>query len=351
MRIALLAPLEESIPPKKYGGIESVVSSLADTLVERGHKVTLFATGDAKTSAQLVFTAKKHLRGDRYGWQEYNYPLLEIAKVIERADDFDIIHSHVDEFALFFSRFTSTPMVSTTHNPFDRRNKRRPPSRLVVYDYFYPHPLISISKSQRRAAKIKGNFIGTVYNGVDTSFFKFNPNPKNHFVWISRFGHHKGPVEAIKAAKLAGVKLKMAARIERSDKKFFNQFIKSRLIPRQIYYVGELLSSGKQKFFAEAKALLYPIDWEEPFGLVLVEAMATGTPVIAFDRGSVREIVDDGKTGFVVKSMREMVKAIKNIDQIKREDCRARVEKLFSAEKMVTSYEKIYYEIIKKKKK
>jgi len=351
LRIGIIAPPWYRVPPEKYGGIELVVYNLVEELVKRGHDVTLFAAGDAKTSAKLVPVVKRNLRQAGYPWIEYSYPLLNAFNAISRSEKFDIIHSHVDEIALFFTKFTSTPILSTTHNPFDKRDNRKLPGRLAAYDFFYPHPLVSISKSQKKVAKIKGNFVGTVYNGINTSLYKFNPKPKDHFIWIARFGAHKGPVEAIRVARSAGIKLLLAGPVGREEKKFFETQVKPRLVPGQIKYVGEIGQKEKNEFFGSAQALLYPINWEEPFGLVMIEAQACGTPVIAFRRGSIPEIIEDGKTGFIVKNIKEMAVAIKNINTIKREDCRKRVESLFSIEKMVSDYEKIYYELIAKNKK
>jgi len=351
LKIAQIAPLWYKIPPESYGGTERVVYNLTEGLVKKGHEVTLFAAGDAKTSARLIPTYKRSLRSDRFSWNEYNYPLLNIAKAFERADKFDIIHSHVDEFALFFTKLVDTPVVSTTHNPFDRRDKERPPGRMVVYDYFYPHPLVSISKAQKEAAKIKGNFIGTVYNGIDLKLYSFNPGPKDHFIWVSRFGAHKGPLEAIKAAKLAKEKLILAGHLDPENVSFFHKYIEPNLNVERVQYVGAINEKQKSKFFGQAKALLYPINWEEPFGLVMIEAMACGTPVIAFGRGSVPEIIRNGKNGFIVRSIREMASAIKKIDAIDRKVCRKYVEKYFSVDRMVEDYEKIYHRIISKHKR
>lgn len=351
LRIGIIAPPWYRVPPKKYGGTELVVYNLVEGLVKRGHKVTLFASGDSKTSAKLIPVVKKNLREAGYPWIEYSYPFLNAFNAISRSREFDIIHSHVDEIALFFTKFASTLVVSTTHNPFDKRDNRKLPGRLAAYDFFYPHPLVSISKSQRKIAKIKGNFVGTVYNGIDTSIYKFNSKPKDHFIWIARFGAHKGPIEAIQAAKTAGVKLVLAGHLGREEKKFFNKYVKPRLVPRQIYFIGEIGQREKNNFFSSAKALLCPVNWEEPFGLTMIEAMACGTPVIAFNRGAIPEIVENGKTGFVVKNVKEMTEAIKNINTIRREDCRKRVEKFFSAEKMTSDYEKIYYKLIEKNEK
>lgn len=360
LRIGIIAPLWYSIPPDMYGGTERIVYHLVEGLVQKGHRVTLFAAGDAKTSARLIPTATRSLRKDAYGWNEYCLPLLNIYKAIERAREFDIIHSHADEFALFFSRLIRTPMVSTAHNPFDRRyhyrnEKRFVYSRLQVYDYFYPHPIISISRAQKNAAKIRGNFVGTVYNGIDVSKYRYCSNPQEHVIWISRFGGHKGPVEAIKAARLAGVKLIMAGHLDRENAPFFDKEIKPLLEPGRIEYIGELNQKNKNVFLGSGKALLYPANWEEPFGLIMIEAMATGTPVIAFRRGAVPEVVKNGKTGFVVKTVEGMARAIKKIDAIRREDCREHVLKNFTIQRMVDDYEAIYYELIsrhgKKRKK
>lgn len=344
LRIAQIAPLWFSIPPKKYGGIERIIAFLCNGLVDKGHKVTLFAPGDSKTKAKLVAPVKIGVKEMGAKWNAYWWNNLIHSMAFENAKDFDIIHCHWIIMGAYFQRMVKNPVLHTQHNI--------PPTgslRWKTYEHYKNDlNLVFISKSERNNAPIKFKNNWIIYNGIDLSPFKFNAKPQDHFVWVARICPAKGPETAIKIAKKAGVKLLLAGQIQKQHQEYFRTRIKPHL-NSQIKFVGELTQKQLGSFYGKAKALLYPIDWEEPFGLVMAESMACGTPVIAFNRGSVPELIEHNKTGFIVDTISEAVKAVKKIDQIDRADCRAHVENLFSKQKMVDEYEKLYYKLIAKR--
>jgi len=350
LKIAQVAPLFLRIPPKKYGGLESVVYDLTNELVKRGHEVTLFATGDSKTKAKLISITPRGLIEQGTSWQNPLLNLLNLYKAFKLASRFDIIHTHIDTYELFFPSFSKTPTLHTIHNPLLSKKGLSFNTRLKIFNFFRNNNFVAISQSQKKLSQPKLKFIDVVYNGIDLERFKFNPSPKNHFIWIGRLHKDKGIENAIRAAKKAGVRLLLAGRKEsESEKNYFEKIIKPMIKNSKISYVGEIPLKRKIKFFREAKALIYPIEWEEPFGLVMIEAMACGTPVIAYPKGAVPEIVEDKKTGFLCQNINQVVQAIKKINEIKRLDCRKHVEKNFSAEIMAKNYLKIYYKILERK--
>ncbi len=345
LKIAQIAPLWFSIPPKKYGGIERIVSYLTEELVRRGHDVTLFASGDSKTKAKLVAVAKKGLISQGIPWSDYTWTGLNTSIAFEMANKFDIIHSHWGFFAAFFQKLIKTPILYTFHNipRFDDH-------RWKILDYYKKDlNVVFISQSEKRNSPIEFKKSWVVYNGIDISQFKFNPKPKNHFVWIGRLSPEKGIENAIKVAEGTGINLLLAGQIQDMRKDYFEKTIKPHL-SKKIKYIGEIPTEKLSDFYGQAKACLYPIEWEEPFGLVMAESMACGTPVIVFNRGSAKEVVENGKTGFVVENINEMVMTIEKTDKINRFACRQRVEKYFTYQRMVDNYEKIYYEILKLRK-
>ncbi len=360
LKIAQVAPLWVRIPPEKYGGIERIVHYLTEELVKRGHDVTLFASGDSKTKAKLISVYPRALKKDNIPWTDPFWNLENLSLAFKKAGEFDVIHSHLDLWTLFFQGLVKTPVVHTFHNPLytsSITDPKRLPTRLEMFEIHKKESYgCFISKSQKKLCPVKFPKNSVVYNGIDVSLYKFNPKPKDYFCWIARIDPYKGIENAIAAAEKAGVKLHLAGRLDPTRRKYFKEKIKPHLNSK-IKYVGELNQDELSDFYGNAKACIYPIEWHEPFGLIMVEAMATGTPVIAFDMGSVSEVVKDGKTGFVVKpflkdgrrNINGIVKAIKKIDQIKRKDCRQRVEKYFSYQKMVDNYEKIYYKLANKK--
>ena len=348
LKIAQVAPLWFSIPPKNYGGIEWIVYLLCEGLKKRGHKVTLFATGDSKVSCKLVATYPRSLIESGISWQDPTFNLMNLTEAFKRAGSFDIIHTHVDLWECFFSPLTKTVSLHTIHNPLYVRNTSpQKNSRLLTLEYFRNQNFVAISRSQKRISAAKLNFVDVVYNGIKIEDFKFNPKPKDHFIWCARIDKHKGIENAIEIAKRANIKLILAGRLDPTQREYFEKRIKPHL-GKQIKFIGEYSQKEKSDFFGQATALLYPIEWEEPFGLNMVESMACGTPVVAFKRGSVPEVVKDGKTGFAVEKIEEAVEVVKMIGKIKREDCRQWVEKNFTAEIMVKNYEKLYYKLLKK---
>jgi len=348
LKIAQIAPLWFPIPPIKYGGIEWVVYNLVEGLIKKGHQITLFASKDSKVpkKCKLVSVYPTSLIKDGISWQDNTYNILNLSEAFKRADEFDIIHSHVDLWEVFFPALVKTPCLHTIHNPLYSSAKKD--SRLFILKHFKNNNFVAISNSHRKLSRTKLNFLATIYNGIRIQEFKFNPKPKDHFIWCARIDKYKGIENVIEIAEKTGIKLHLAGRLDDSQQEYYKKRIKPHL-NNKIKYIGEYSREEKSKFFGEAKALIYPIEWEEPFGLNMAEAQACGTPVIAYDRGSVSEVVKDKKTGFVVKTIQQAIKAVKNIDKIKRKDCRKLVEKKFTEETMVKSYEKLYYKLLSKK--
>ncbi|MCX6759652.1 MAG: glycosyltransferase family 4 protein [Candidatus Nealsonbacteria bacterium] len=347
MKIALLAPFEESVPPQKYGGTELIVYYLAQ-LLSKKHSVFLFATGDSKTKARLIPIFPRNIRKEKISQDmkiRESLKYIGIAKVVKELKKIkvDIIHNHIGWRFLPFAPLFKSPVVTTLHGPLNV------PYQQFVYGQFKKFPFISISNSQRKPFPDL-NYAATVYNGIDIKEFDFNDNPKgDYFAFLARMSPEKGPVQAIQAAKKAGVKLKMAAKVDAVDKEYFEKEIRPLIDGKQIKFLGEIGPKEKNNFLKNAKGLLIPLQWEEPFGLFMIEAMACGTPVIAFKRGSVPEVVKDKKTGFIVKTINEMAEAIKKIDQIDRKECRKWIKEKFTAERMVSDYEKVYEKILKAK--
>lgn len=348
LRIAQIAPLWVRIPPKKYGGIELIIFHLANELTRRGHKVTLFASGDSLTKAKLVSVIQKPLLDMGIKWTNLSMTFLNIAEVYKRQREFDIIHGHNDINELFFASIATTPSIHTMHNPL--QSSKKLDTRRIVLEQYKHLNFVSISKSQRQLSDVKLHFIANIYNGTDEKRLKFTATPDNQFIWIARVDKYKGIENAMSAARKAKEKLVMAGRLDYTQQDYFAKRIKPQLDGRRLSFIGEIGAPQKSQFFGNAKALLYPIEWNEPFGLVMTEAMACGTPVIGFDHGSVREVVKNGVTGFVVNTIPEMVRAMKKIDTIDRKKCRAWVEEKFSISAMVDAYEDAYEKILFKRR-
>lgn len=350
LRIAQIAPLWFTIPPKGYGGIERVVSILTEELVRRGHNVTLFAAPGSATSAKLASVFPHPLRDVDHPWNNPVWNLRNLAKAFEEAQrgTFDIIHSHLDLWALFFHGLTDTPVLHTMHNPLYRTNAdATKDDRLRLFQEEANRTnVVFISESARKNAMVRLPRSRVIHNGIDLSHFLFDKTGGDHFIWIARINKHKGIENAIEAAERCDAKLVLAGRIDPTQEEYFAKTIKPHL-NRNITYVGELTGTELPAFYASAKALIYPIEWEEPFGLVVAEAMACGTPVIAYRRGAMEELIEHGKTGFVVESeIEKLIDAMKNIDGIDRMYTRAHAEKNFSKERMTDTYEKLYYELV-----
>jgi len=339
MRIAQVAPLTESVPPQLYGGTERVVSALTEELVARGHEVTLFASGDSVTAAKLVPCSERSLRLDGAARDHMAFTTMELAEVFDRAGEFDVIHNHVDYFAFPFARQSRAPVVTTTHGRLDLRETQR------VYRYFRDASLISISDSQRVPLPDL-NWAATVYNGADMTRFHLRREPGTYLAFLGRISPEKRPDRAIDVARALGMPLKIAAKVDDVDREYFESAIKPQLGHPLIEFVGELGDADKDKFLGNAFAYLFPIDWPEPFGLAMVEAMACGTPVIAMNCGSVPEVVADGVSGFVCDSLRDFMDAVPKVADIDREACRAYVATRFSAAAMADGYEAVYRQMV-----
>lgn len=345
LRIAQIAPLWFSVPPKKYGGVERIAAFLCDGLTKKGHKVTLFASGDSKTKAKLVPLIEKGVIPSGGYWGDYWWNPFNHSVAFGMAKDFDIIHCHWGIMGAYFQQFVKTPVIYTMHNISPAGDLR-----WKVFDYYKKElNLVFISKSEKKSSPIRFKNSWIIYNGIDMKPFKFNPKPKDHLIWIARVHKEKGIENAIEIAKKTKHKLIMAGQIQPQMKKYFEKKIKP-LLGTKIKFIGELSQEQLPAFYGQAKACLYPIEWEEPFGLVMVESMAAGTPVIGFKRGAVPEVIKDGKTGFVVDTVPQAIEALGKIGQIERADCHKRVEENFSSQKMVDEYEKVYFEILRKQK-
>ena len=336
MRIAQVAPLYEAVPPSLYGGTERVVAYLTDALVELGHDVTLFAGAEAKTRAALVPSRDRAIRLDPYPLKsELAAHLAMLQEVRERADDFDVIHFHTDMLHFPFFEDRAAQTITTVHGRLDMKDLAG------AYRRWRRYPLVSISDDQRRALAF-ANWIATIYHGLPTDLYRFHARSDAYAVFVGRISPEKRADRAIEVARRAGRLLKIAAKVDESDAAYFRDRIKPMLASPGIDFVGEVGDAQKNALLGSAVALLFPIDWPEPFGLVMIEAMACGTPVIAWDRGSVSEVIEDGVTGFVVNSEKEAVAALQRVEELDRRAIRREFEKRFSANTMARNYVQTY---------
>jgi glycosyltransferase involved in cell wall biosynthesis len=334
--------LFEAVPPKMYGGSERVVSNLTEELVAQGHDVTLFASGDSVTAAKLDATWPNALRLDPSirDWIAIYAMLIE--HVRRRAHEFDVLHFHIDYFpnAVFLRQ--ETPFVTTLHGRLDL------PELQAVYNYFPDVPMISISNNQRRPCPDL-NWVATVHHGIPENLLRPVPVPveEPYFAFLGRISPEKGIERAIRIATQCGVKLKVAAKVDNADRVYYDTQIAPLLANAHVEFIGEINDSQKPAFLSGARALLFAIDWEEPFGLVMIEAMACGCPVIAFRRGSVPEVMTDGVTGFIVDNVEEAVAALGRLDEIDRVGVRRHFEKRFTARRMAEDYVRVYERLIR----
>lgn len=335
MRIAQVAPLYESVPPKYYGGTERVVSYLTEELVGQGHDVTLFASGDSVTAARLVAPCYRSLRLDKSCIDQMAHHVVEIEKVFRSASQFDIIHSHLDYLPFPLARRERTPVLTTLHGRLDL------PDLIPLYREFSEMPVVSISDAQREPLPSL-NWQGTLYHGLPANRYTFREEPGNYLAFLGRICPEKRVDTAIEIAKCAGMELKIAAKVDRVDREYFNAVIHPLLDHPLIEYVGEIGEGEKDEFLGNAYALLFPIDWPEPFGLVMIEAMACGTPIIARCRGSVPEVMEEGVTGFICDSVEEAIRAVEEVANLKRKWCRQAFEKRFTVTQMALGYLAIY---------
>lgn len=339
MRIAQLAPLFESVPPQLYGGTERVVSALTEELVHRGHDVTLFASGDSVTSARLRAPVERSLRLDGRAHDYVAFTMIELAEVFDAADEFDVIHNHVDYLAFPFSRFSRTNMITTAHGRLDI------PEVQSVYRHFWDAGLVSISNDQR-APLADARWLATVYNGIDFSSYRFRREPGTYLAFLGRISPDKRPDRAIEVARALDMPLKIAAKVDDVDRPYFEHAIKPHLQHPLVEFVGEVNEREKDEFLGNAFAYLFPIDWPEPFGLTMVEAMACGTPVVGMSCGSVPEVIEHGVSGFVCDSLPEFISAVPRASEIDREACRASAFNRFSASVMADGYEAVYDHVV-----
>ncbi|MCG6156170.1 glycosyltransferase family 4 protein [Rubinisphaera margarita] len=337
MRIAQVAPLIESVPPRKYGGTERIVSYLTEALVAKGHEVTLFASGDSRTSANLCPVTAEALRLASVPRNPFIQHMIEFEEVVRRQDYFDVIHFHTDYFHFPLARHLRTPHVTTLHNRLDL------PDLQDVFNEFREIPVVSISNSHRRPLP-QANWVSTVYNGIPLNNH-FQDHPGEYLAFLGRFTPDKGPEAAIEIALRTNMPLKMAAKIDASDQDYFDQRIRPHLQHPLIEYIGEVDEQGKYELLRDAYALLFPICWPEPFGMVMTEAMSCGTPVVAFEAGSVPEVMRNGVSGFIVHSIEEAVAAIPQISHLGRRRCRQYFEERFTAEQMAQGYLQAYRQV------
>lgn len=342
MRIAQVSPLHESVPPKLYGGTERVVSYLTEELVQMGHDVTLFASGDSHASARLVACWPESLRLSD-SCDDPNVPhLLEIEQAFARADEFDLIHFHADYLHFPLTRRHRIPTVTTLHGRLDL------PCLQPLFREFADVPLVSISDSQREPLAW-ANWKGTVYHGLPSSLHRARVEKGSYLVFTGRIAPEKRPDLAIEIARRTGIDLRIAAKVSKQDQAYFEEVIRPLLKqpgPPAIDFIGEVNEEEKCDLLGGAIAMLFPIDWPEPFGLVMIEAMACGTPTIAFRRGSVPEIIDEGESGFIVDDVEQAVGAVEQAAQMDRSRCRRRFEQRFTADRMARDYLEIYQSLL-----
>jgi glycosyltransferase involved in cell wall biosynthesis len=340
MKIAQIAPLMESVPPRLYGGTERIVSYLTDELVRLGHHVTLFASADSITAAELVGCAAMALRLDANVRDPIPYYMLMLDRVRKLAEEFEILHFHIDQFHFPLFRRMADRTVTTLHGRQDS------PDLKPLYLGFSEMPLVSISNDQRRPIA-NANFVATVHHGIPTNLHEPIYNPRGGYVaFLGRISPEKRPDRAIAIARTLGIPLKIAAKVDKVDEAYFREQIAPLLGDPGVEFIGEIDERSKAEFLGEALALLFPIDWPEPFGLVMIEAMACGTPVLAFRHGSVSEIVDQGVTGAIVDTVDEAVRMLPRVIALDRHAVRRRFEQRFSSARMATDYVALYRSLL-----
>jgi glycosyltransferase involved in cell wall biosynthesis len=341
MKIAQVSPLYESVPPEQYGGTERVVSYLTEELVGRGHQVTLFASGDSITNAELVACCPRSLRTDPRCIDPLAHHYMMLEEVFRRAAQFDLIHFHIDYLHFPLSRRSRLSQLTTLHGRLDL------PDLAPLYRRFHDMPLVSISDAQRRPIPW-AKWLGTVHHGLPEDLFKFHEVPGDYLAFLGRISPEKRVDRAIDIARRAGMPLKIAAKVDRADRDYFDTIIKPLLDPSLVEFIGEVGGKEKDEFLGNAYALLFPIDWPEPFGLVMVEALACGTPVIAWPNGSVPEVIEDGVAGFVVKEVEDAARVVGRLASLDRRRCREAFERRFTATRMGEDYVSIYEQLLEK---
>lgn len=340
MRIAQVAPLYESVPPRHYGGTERVVSYLTEELVRQGHRVTLYASGDSVTSAELVSIVPQALRlgGGSAGGavDDFTAPhVLMLERVAERAREFDIVHYHIGYLHFPLSRRLQVPHLTTLHGRLDL------PELQPLFRAFNDLPVVSISNHQRHPVEF-ANWVATVYHGLPANLYELGTGRGDYLAFLGRISPEKRVDRAIQLAERVGMELRIAAKVDDADRDYFDERIRPMLQHSRVRFIGEIGEADKSAFLGDARALIFPIEWPEPFGLVMVEAMACGTPVVAFRRGSVPEIIKDGETGFIVDSVDGAVAALQKLDSLDRAQCRRAFEARYLTERMAEEYVAVY---------
>jgi len=339
MRIAQVSPLWESVPPKLYGGTERIVSYITEELVAMGHDVTLFASGDSETSAKLEAICPQALRLNTGIFNRDAPLIMQQERALGVSGNFDIVHSHLDFLGFPVARRNAVPMVTTLHGRLDL------PELEPIFREFSEMPLVSISASQRRPLPW-ANWAGTIHHGLPRNLYNFHPKSEGYLAFLGRISPEKRPDQAIEIAKRAGIPLKMAAKVDPADRVYYEAAVEPLLNHPLIEFVGEISDAEKNDFVGNAMALVCPYDWPEPFGLVLIEALACGTPVLAYRRGSIPEIIDHGSTGFVCETVDEMVEAVGQVALLERRRCRAAFDERFTADRMARDYVALYERIL-----
>ena len=343
MRIAQVAPLFESVPPKLYGGTERVVSWLTEELVRMGHDVTLFASGDSMTTAKLIPVCEESLRLSPESVDHVAHHVVLLEHVLNHKNEFDLIHFHIDYLHYPLSRRERYTHVTTLHGRLDI------PDLVPLYDVYNDIPVISISDAQRDPLP-NLNWQGTVHHGLPRESYTFHRKSKGYLAFLGRTSPEKGLDQVIEIAKRARMPLKIAAKVDKIDQEYFDTCIQPLLNDSHVEFIGEVGYPEKNDFLGNADALLFPISWPEPFGLVMIEAMASGTPVIAYPLGSVPEVMADGISGYLVPDLDGAVEAVKKIDQLDRRKVRKHFEQYFTADRMAKDYVKIYERLVSRKK-
>jgi glycosyltransferase involved in cell wall biosynthesis len=342
MKIAQISPLIESVPPRLYGGTERIVAYLTEELVRMGHDVTLFASGDSTTSAELVSCAQTALRLDPKVKQQECHYMVMLDRVKRLADEFDILHFHIDYYQFPFFRHMANRTLTTLHGRQDVAELK------WMYAEFPEMPLNSISDAQRRPVA-GSNFVGTVLHGLPEDLLKPMLNPSGNYVaFLGRISPEKRVDRAIRIARAAGIPIRIAAKVDKADQEYFERDIKPMLSLPGVEFIGEINERQKNAFLGNARALLFPIDWPEPFGLVMIEAMACGTPTLAFRNGSVPEVIDEGLSGYIVDSEEEAVSVLKQTVELDRRTVRRRFEERFTSARMAADYVTLYEKLLAK---
>jgi glycosyltransferase involved in cell wall biosynthesis len=335
MKIAQVSSLMEAVPPKLYGGTERIVAYLTDALVDLGHDVTLFASGDSVTKAKLEPGWPHALRLDE-GMRDYLAPhIILLETLARRAQEFDIIHLHIDYLGYPVLKRTGVPFLTTLHGRLDL------PELRSIYETFSDVPLVSISDAQREPLP-NANYIGTIHHGLPQNLLTQGDGSGGYLAFIGRISPEKAPDAAIRIAAAAGMKLKIAAKIDKVDRAYFEQHIEAAMAQPHVEYIGEIDETQKSEFLGKAAGLIFPIAWREPFGLAMIEAMACGTPVIAMNRGSVPEVIEDGVSGFIVENEEEAIAATRKLKTLDRARVRQAFERRFTGKRMAEDYVQLY---------